>query len=191
VLDICRIYRVPPHKFAEYGRATFNYLEQQQQAYIDDCLVNFAIIPLSSGRGSPSGVSAALKIDCTRHSASLICCGKVRCGGVTSFTSEKTRSSAAIASCRCFSASTASPSMISPDAGSNQSRSLTNGYTGLPQPLSSRLLLASTRAVSDVPVVEISTNVFRAVSVCWRASSRTAAISFGRPPGLPLLPLGK
>lgn len=38
VLDICRIYRVPPHKLAEYGRATFNNLEQQQQQYIDDCL---------------------------------------------------------------------------------------------------------------------------------------------------------
>jgi hypothetical protein len=38
VLDICRMYRVPPHKLAEYGRATFNNIEQQQQAYIDDCL---------------------------------------------------------------------------------------------------------------------------------------------------------
>jgi HK97 family phage portal protein len=38
VLDICRLYRVPPHKLAEYGRATFNNLEQMQQAYIDDCL---------------------------------------------------------------------------------------------------------------------------------------------------------
>ena len=38
VLDICRIYRVPPHKLADYGRATFNNLEQQQQSYIDDCL---------------------------------------------------------------------------------------------------------------------------------------------------------
>ena len=38
VLDICRIFRVPPHKLAEYGRATFNNVEQQQQMYIDDCL---------------------------------------------------------------------------------------------------------------------------------------------------------
>ena len=38
VTDICRIYRVPPHKLAEFGRATFNNLEQQQQQYIDDCL---------------------------------------------------------------------------------------------------------------------------------------------------------
>jgi HK97 family phage portal protein len=38
VLDICRMYRVPPHKLAEYGRATFNNIEQQQQSYIDDCL---------------------------------------------------------------------------------------------------------------------------------------------------------
>jgi HK97 family phage portal protein len=38
VIDICRLYRVPPHKVGEYGRATFNNLEQQQQQYIDDCL---------------------------------------------------------------------------------------------------------------------------------------------------------
>jgi HK97 family phage portal protein len=38
VLDICRLYRVPPHKLAEYGRATFNNIEQQQQAYVDDAL---------------------------------------------------------------------------------------------------------------------------------------------------------
>lgn len=38
VNDICRIFRVPPHKVAEYGRATFNNIEQQQQAYVDDCL---------------------------------------------------------------------------------------------------------------------------------------------------------
>jgi HK97 family phage portal protein len=39
VVDICsRIYRVPPHKVGEYGRATFNNVEQQQQMYIDDCL---------------------------------------------------------------------------------------------------------------------------------------------------------
>jgi HK97 family phage portal protein len=38
VLDICRIFRVPPHKLAEYGRATFNNIEQQQQAYVDDAL---------------------------------------------------------------------------------------------------------------------------------------------------------
>jgi HK97 family phage portal protein len=38
VVDIARIYRVPPHKLGEYGRATFHNLEQQQQQYIDDCL---------------------------------------------------------------------------------------------------------------------------------------------------------
>jgi HK97 family phage portal protein len=38
VLDICRLYRVPPHKIADYGRATFNNIEQQQQMYVDDCL---------------------------------------------------------------------------------------------------------------------------------------------------------
>lgn len=38
VIDIARIYRMPPHKLGDYGRATFNNLEQQQQQYIDDCL---------------------------------------------------------------------------------------------------------------------------------------------------------
>jgi HK97 family phage portal protein len=38
VIDICRIYRVPPHKVGELGRATFGNIEQQQQQYIDDCL---------------------------------------------------------------------------------------------------------------------------------------------------------
>ena len=38
VLDICRIYRVPPHKVMDYGRATFNNIDAQQQAYVDDAL---------------------------------------------------------------------------------------------------------------------------------------------------------
>lgn len=40
VTDICRIFRVPPHKVADYGRATFNNIEHQQQQYIDDCLMS-------------------------------------------------------------------------------------------------------------------------------------------------------
>jgi HK97 family phage portal protein len=38
VIDICRLYRVPPHKLGELGRATYGNIEQQQQQYIDDCL---------------------------------------------------------------------------------------------------------------------------------------------------------
>lgn len=38
VIDICRIFRVPPHKIGELGRATFGNIENQQRAYIDDCL---------------------------------------------------------------------------------------------------------------------------------------------------------
>lgn len=38
VIDICRIYRVPPHKVGDYGRATFTNVEQQQLQYKDDCL---------------------------------------------------------------------------------------------------------------------------------------------------------
>lgn len=41
VSDICRLYRVPPHKLAELGRATFSNIEQQQQQYIDDCLTPY------------------------------------------------------------------------------------------------------------------------------------------------------
>lgn len=36
--EICRIFRVPPNKVGDYGRATFGNVEQQQQQYIDDCL---------------------------------------------------------------------------------------------------------------------------------------------------------
>jgi HK97 family phage portal protein len=38
VLDICRMYRVPPHKLMDYGRATFNNIDAQQQSYVDDAL---------------------------------------------------------------------------------------------------------------------------------------------------------
>jgi HK97 family phage portal protein len=36
--DICRLYRVPPNKVGDYGRATFGNVEQQQLQYKDDCL---------------------------------------------------------------------------------------------------------------------------------------------------------
>ena len=29
--EICRIFRVPPYKVADYGRATWNNVEQQQR----------------------------------------------------------------------------------------------------------------------------------------------------------------
>ncbi|HSR77257.1 MAG TPA: phage portal protein [Xanthobacteraceae bacterium] len=38
VIDICRLFRVPPHKVGELGRSTFGNVEQQQRQYIDDCL---------------------------------------------------------------------------------------------------------------------------------------------------------
>jgi|HubBroStandDraft_3_1064219.scaffolds.fasta_scaffold00005_46 HK97 family phage portal protein len=38
VADICRLYRVPPNKVGDYGRATFSNIEQQQLQYKDDCL---------------------------------------------------------------------------------------------------------------------------------------------------------
>ena len=38
VVDICRIYGVPPHKVGELTRATFANIEQQQQQYIDSAL---------------------------------------------------------------------------------------------------------------------------------------------------------
>lgn len=38
VLDICRIYRVPPHKVMDLSRATFSNIEEQNQSYIDEAL---------------------------------------------------------------------------------------------------------------------------------------------------------
>jgi HK97 family phage portal protein len=37
-LEICRLFKVPPHKIGELTRATFSNIEQQQQQYIDDAL---------------------------------------------------------------------------------------------------------------------------------------------------------
>ena len=39
VEEICRIFRVPPHKVASLDRATFSNIENQNQQYIDDSLV--------------------------------------------------------------------------------------------------------------------------------------------------------
>lgn len=38
VVDICRIFRVPPHKIGELDRATFSNIEQQSLDFIQDCL---------------------------------------------------------------------------------------------------------------------------------------------------------
>jgi HK97 family phage portal protein len=38
VIDICRLWRVPPHKVGELTRATFSNIEMQAQQYIDDAL---------------------------------------------------------------------------------------------------------------------------------------------------------
>jgi HK97 family phage portal protein len=40
VLDICRLFRVPPHKIADFSRATWSNLQQSQQQYRDDCLTS-------------------------------------------------------------------------------------------------------------------------------------------------------
>lgn len=42
VEEICRIFRVPPHKIASLDRATFSNIENQNQQYIDDSLVPMA-----------------------------------------------------------------------------------------------------------------------------------------------------
>jgi phage portal protein BeeE len=42
VEEICRIFRVPPHKVASLDRATFSNIENQNQQYIDDSLVPMA-----------------------------------------------------------------------------------------------------------------------------------------------------
>ena len=42
VEEICRIFRVPPHKVMSLDRATFSNIENQNQQYIDDSLVPIA-----------------------------------------------------------------------------------------------------------------------------------------------------
>jgi HK97 family phage portal protein len=38
VIDICRLYGVPPHRLGELDKATLNNVEQQAQQYIDSAL---------------------------------------------------------------------------------------------------------------------------------------------------------
>ena len=42
VIDICRLYGVPPHKLGELDKATLNNIEQQNQQYIDAALAPLA-----------------------------------------------------------------------------------------------------------------------------------------------------
>ena len=42
VNDICRVFRVPPHKVMNLERATFSNIENQNQQYIDDALMPLA-----------------------------------------------------------------------------------------------------------------------------------------------------
>lgn len=43
VADICRLFRVPPHKVQDLSRATFSNIENQAQGYIDDALMPIAV----------------------------------------------------------------------------------------------------------------------------------------------------
>jgi len=43
VLDICRIFRTPPHKVMDLSRATFSNIEEQNQSYIDEALLPTAV----------------------------------------------------------------------------------------------------------------------------------------------------
>lgn len=38
--DICRIYRMPPHKVGDLDKATFSNIEQQSLEYVTDCLLS-------------------------------------------------------------------------------------------------------------------------------------------------------
>ena len=38
VVDICRLYGVPPHRLGELAQATLNNIEQQNQQYVDSAL---------------------------------------------------------------------------------------------------------------------------------------------------------
>lgn len=42
-VDICRIFKVPPHKIADLSRATFSNIEQQETEFVVDCLMPWAV----------------------------------------------------------------------------------------------------------------------------------------------------
>lgn len=42
VTEICRWYGVPPHKLADLARATFSNIEEQERAFVTDCLLPWA-----------------------------------------------------------------------------------------------------------------------------------------------------
>jgi hypothetical protein len=43
IREICRIYRVPPHKIADLTNATFSNIEHQGLEYVQDCLSSIAV----------------------------------------------------------------------------------------------------------------------------------------------------
>jgi HK97 family phage portal protein len=43
ITDICRIFRVPPHKIMDLERATFSNIEQQSIAYVVDAIRPWAV----------------------------------------------------------------------------------------------------------------------------------------------------
>lgn len=43
IREICRIYRMPPHKIADLNNATFSNIEQQSLEYVQDCLLSEAV----------------------------------------------------------------------------------------------------------------------------------------------------
>ena len=63
VPDICRWFRIPPHKVADLSRATFSNIEQQSIEYVSDCLLAWfrrweqsAFVKLLSVEEKQSGV---------------------------------------------------------------------------------------------------------------------------------------
>ncbi|MEM7806493.1 MAG: phage portal protein [Planctomycetota bacterium] len=43
VIEICRVFRVPPHKVMELGRATWSNIESQQISFVQDTLMPWAV----------------------------------------------------------------------------------------------------------------------------------------------------
>jgi hypothetical protein len=43
VREICRIFRLPPHKLADMADATFSNVEEQNREYVDDCLMPWLV----------------------------------------------------------------------------------------------------------------------------------------------------
>ncbi len=43
LLEVCRLYRLPPHKLMDVSKGTMNNMEQQNGEYVQDCLMSWVV----------------------------------------------------------------------------------------------------------------------------------------------------